>query len=198
LQTDLFRQKLALYQLSDYLPDYRGPNDFASTTEYLSKSFAQVYSQKKPLIMHLTCATGEPRPAFNSFFCADHFLPYRHCPDSSRPLCGAGTDHLLEPRQLRFDVSVLFSPSHSVDFLFLSVLVYPSVPSVFAILVSSIPFRFSQHRLQAITSEERKEKKRTKTTAQYSFSSIYKTPSLQPIQPIRRQTPDRRRPVMVE
>ncbi|GAA6044365.1 hypothetical protein JCM8097_006459 [Rhodosporidiobolus ruineniae] len=57
-KTDLFRKKLELYKLSDYLTDYTGPNDYASTTTYLSQRFGELYNNpKRALIMHLTCAT---------------------------------------------------------------------------------------------------------------------------------------------
>lgn len=62
IQIDLFRQKLALYKLSEYLPDYTGPNTYEATTQYLARSFAELYTNpKRALIMHLTCATGALR-----------------------------------------------------------------------------------------------------------------------------------------
>ncbi|GAA5854112.1 hypothetical protein JCM8547_008232 [Rhodosporidiobolus lusitaniae] len=63
-KTDLFKQKLGLYKMSDYLTEYAGPNDFASTTSYLTRRFTELYQQPKALTVHLTCATdvGQIRP----------------------------------------------------------------------------------------------------------------------------------------
>ncbi|GAA5871252.1 hypothetical protein JCM16303_000695 [Sporobolomyces ruberrimus] len=55
---DLFKQKLPVYPLADYLTEYKGPNDFASTSSYLVNTFGALYSNpSKELIVHLTCAT---------------------------------------------------------------------------------------------------------------------------------------------
>ncbi|BGP16873.1 hypothetical protein JCM10213_007320 [Rhodosporidiobolus nylandii] len=57
-KTDLFRQKLELYKLSDYIPEYQGPNDWASTTAFLAHRFGEMYTNpNRALIVHLTCAT---------------------------------------------------------------------------------------------------------------------------------------------
>lgn len=45
--------------MSDYVTEYKGPNDYHSTSSYLVKSFGSLYSNpSKELIVHLTCATG--------------------------------------------------------------------------------------------------------------------------------------------
>ena len=55
---DLFQQKLPVYPLSDYVTEYKGPNDFHSTSSYLVKTFGSLYTNpSKELIVHLTCAT---------------------------------------------------------------------------------------------------------------------------------------------
>ncbi|GAA5897770.1 guanine nucleotide-binding protein subunit alpha [Sporobolomyces salmoneus] len=55
---DLFQQKLPVYPLSDYVTEYKGPNDYHSTSSYLVKSFGSLYTNPaKELIVHLTCAT---------------------------------------------------------------------------------------------------------------------------------------------
>ncbi|GAA6009348.1 hypothetical protein JCM10207_004358 [Rhodosporidiobolus poonsookiae] len=57
-KTDLFRQKLELYKLSEYLPEYQGPNTYESTTAFLAQRFGQLYTNpNRALTMHLTCAT---------------------------------------------------------------------------------------------------------------------------------------------
>ncbi|GAA5896482.1 hypothetical protein JCM6882_001026 [Rhodosporidiobolus microsporus] len=57
-KTDLFRQKLQLYRLQDYIPEYAGPNTFEATSSFLAKRFGELYSNpNRALIMHLTCAT---------------------------------------------------------------------------------------------------------------------------------------------
>lgn len=60
---DIYRQKLELYKLSEYMPEYTGPNTYEATTRFLAHRFSELYTNPtRPLIMHLTCATGE-RPA---------------------------------------------------------------------------------------------------------------------------------------
>ncbi|KPV77664.1 uncharacterized protein RHOBADRAFT_51490 [Rhodotorula graminis WP1] len=55
---DLFRQKLELYRLSDYVPEYTGSNSYEATTLWLSQHFSSLYENKRrALILHLTCAT---------------------------------------------------------------------------------------------------------------------------------------------
>ncbi|GAA5934777.1 guanine nucleotide-binding protein subunit alpha [Sporobolomyces koalae] len=55
---DLFQAKLAAYPLSEHVPEYRGPNDFRSTSSYLVRHFSSLYTNpSKELIVHLTCAT---------------------------------------------------------------------------------------------------------------------------------------------
>ncbi|BGP40826.1 guanine nucleotide-binding protein subunit alpha [Rhodotorula kratochvilovae] len=55
---DLFRQKLELYKLGDYLHEYAGPNTYEATTLWLSQRFTQLYeNERRALILHLTCAT---------------------------------------------------------------------------------------------------------------------------------------------
>ncbi|GAA6060027.1 hypothetical protein JCM10212_001024 [Sporobolomyces blumeae] len=55
---DLFRQKLAVYPMSEFVPEYKGPNTYEATTKYLVGTFASLYNNpKKELIVHLTCAT---------------------------------------------------------------------------------------------------------------------------------------------
>ncbi|GAA5826440.1 hypothetical protein JCM11251_002369 [Rhodosporidiobolus azoricus] len=64
-KTDLFRQKLALYKLADYMPEYAGPNTFEATSSFLAQRFGELYTNpNRALIMHLTCATdsGQIRP----------------------------------------------------------------------------------------------------------------------------------------
>ncbi|BGP25273.1 guanine nucleotide-binding protein subunit alpha [Rhodotorula toruloides] len=55
---DIYRQKLELYKLSDYIPEYTGPNTYEATTRFLAHRFSELYTNPtRPLIMHLTCAT---------------------------------------------------------------------------------------------------------------------------------------------
>ncbi|GAA6017209.1 hypothetical protein JCM11491_001852 [Sporobolomyces phaffii] len=57
-KVDLFKQKLLVYSLSDYVTEYTGPNDYHSTSTYLAKRFGALYNNpNKELIVHLTCAT---------------------------------------------------------------------------------------------------------------------------------------------
>ncbi|TNY21030.1 heterotrimeric G-protein alpha subunit (G-alpha, GPA1) [Rhodotorula diobovata] len=55
---DLFRNKLEMYKLADYLQEYDGPNTYEATTLWLSQHFTRLYENKRrALILHLTCAT---------------------------------------------------------------------------------------------------------------------------------------------
>ncbi|BGP08757.1 guanine nucleotide-binding protein subunit alpha [Rhodotorula toruloides] len=55
---DIYRQKLELYKLSEYMPEYTGPNTYEATTRFLAHRFSELYTNPtRPLIMHLTCAT---------------------------------------------------------------------------------------------------------------------------------------------
>ncbi|GAA5844523.1 hypothetical protein JCM9279_006333 [Rhodotorula babjevae] len=55
---DLFKSKLELYKLGDYVPEYSGPNSYEATTLWLSQHFSSLYENKRrALILHLTCAT---------------------------------------------------------------------------------------------------------------------------------------------
>ncbi|KAK4334913.1 hypothetical protein RTBOTA2_003665 [Rhodotorula toruloides] len=55
---DIYRQKLELYKLSEYIPEYTGPNTYEATTRFLAHRFSELYTNPtRPLIMHLTCAT---------------------------------------------------------------------------------------------------------------------------------------------
>lgn len=69
-QIDLFRSKLELYKLADYVPEYSGPNSYEATTLWLSQHFSSLYENKRrALILHLTCATGacgSPRSSLSS------------------------------------------------------------------------------------------------------------------------------------
>lgn len=59
---DLFRRKIQKTPLTVAFPDYTGPSDFDSATEFIKSKFSNVVAnENKQLFMHLTCATDSDK-----------------------------------------------------------------------------------------------------------------------------------------
>ncbi|GAA5988195.1 hypothetical protein JCM10908_002106 [Rhodotorula pacifica] len=55
---DLFAQKIKIYRLCDYLPEYEGPNTYEDGAAFLAQRFTELYTNtNRALNVHLTCAT---------------------------------------------------------------------------------------------------------------------------------------------
>eukprot|EP01098_Paradermamoeba_levis_P004163 TRINITY_DN1806_c0_g1_i1.p1 TRINITY_DN1806_c0_g1~~TRINITY_DN1806_c0_g1_i1.p1 ORF type:complete len:372 (-),score=87.69 TRINITY_DN1806_c0_g1_i1:248-1297(-) len=56
---DLFKDKLKVYPLSDYVPQYKGPDDFTPASKYIAEMFENLDTNKgaERLFVHFTCAT---------------------------------------------------------------------------------------------------------------------------------------------
>ncbi|POY71046.1 hypothetical protein BMF94_5972 [Rhodotorula taiwanensis] len=55
---DLFAQKIKMYKLSEYLPEFEGPDTYEDAATFLAQRFTELYTNpKRALNVHLTCAT---------------------------------------------------------------------------------------------------------------------------------------------
>lgn len=48
-----------MYKLSEYLPEFEGPDTYEDAATFLAQRFTELYTNpKRALNVHLTCATG--------------------------------------------------------------------------------------------------------------------------------------------
>lgn len=55
---DIFREKITRVPLTKCFPEYTGPNDYQSASEYIRSKFAELVDSKRLIYPHFTCATN--------------------------------------------------------------------------------------------------------------------------------------------
>lgn len=64
-KTDLFRQKLQVSPLHQYMPQYMGDNDWPSASQFMLSHFTSLLrNPNKRLYSHFTCATDKEQTKF--------------------------------------------------------------------------------------------------------------------------------------